>query len=109
MNDSEKILSLITALKLKRKDFAEQVGLTTGGVSHILSGTHGISRILQTAITLRYNVNPSWWTDDNAPMFAGEKPDIIRPDLKELYNLLESVPKKDLPKVKAIIEQFVKE
>jgi transcriptional regulator with XRE-family HTH domain len=111
MNDSEKILAFINALGLKQKEFAENVGLSSGGISSILSGRSGISKILKTAITLRYNVNPEWWTNDNAEMFLkGKPPEITLTDEERtLIISLRELPKKEREKAWSVIKSLLGE
>jgi len=65
---NERIKELIEILKIKKKDFAERIGATTGNISNWLNGK-GISTASINRICKEFNVNPDWLINGEGKIF----------------------------------------
>lgn len=82
MSTGERLKKLIKEIGVKNSEFAESIGLSSGGLSDIISGRNkGISNPVVKAIQYKYNVNPTWLLTGEGGMFLsdagnGGKPDV---------------------------------
>ena len=90
MSASERLKRIVKHCGLKNSEFAESVGLSSGGLSDILSGRNkGISNPVVKAIQYRYNVNPTWLLTGEGEMSLSGTPQ--KKEEPYLYNAEDGV------------------
>lgn len=79
---SERLLSLISALGIKKTDFAKKIGFSQAYISMVLSGkrTEPSDRFF-SAISREFGVNIEWLRDGKDGMFNGYSEDMSSTDL----------------------------
>lgn len=76
---AEKLRRLMEFLNFNQQQFADPLGMNRASIANILRGKNAVSDKFIRLVQHTYNVDPSWWDDDeSAPRFLN--PDAPRPD-----------------------------
>ena len=79
MNRADKLKILLEKLSLNQSRFAAAMGMAQNSISSLINERAPISEKFIRLVQHTYNVDPSWWDDDeSAPRFLN--PDAPRPD-----------------------------
>lgn len=73
MNQSHILMDIRNSYRLKQKEFADMLGVSSSVVSNVEGGFRPISKKLQTLLVEKLNVNPSYLLTGEGPMFAGQE------------------------------------
>ncbi len=100
-----RIAELIKALGIRKKEFAENIGISTGNLSDWLRGKTEPSARAFTRIYEKYNVNLNWLIAGQGPMFNDSR---IISEERAAYEVKKAKPE-DVANLQVRIEQLEKE
>lgn len=80
----ERIIHIIKSLGITQKQFAEQVGITAGGLTDYIKGrSKDLSGSTIANVAIKFNVNPTWLLTGDGEMFIDNKSTSASSDQQE--------------------------
>lgn len=70
MTDSEKVRAIRSFFDLSMEQFGTKLGISGSAISLMESGKNNVSPRIKINIVSVFNVNPEYFSKDDAPMFA---------------------------------------